>query len=109
MLPRRGAIRHATCALRASGSHVRRAGGACVRTRRGLGTRMPSPHPTSRPATAGPSAKQLRLLRRLANASAQTFTYPRTKAQASAEITRLSGQIAEHSVEQLIERRIEAD
>jgi hypothetical protein len=51
---------------------------------------MPSPNPTNRPGPAGPTAKQLRWLRRLAHMSGQTFTWPATKAQASAEIRRLS-------------------
>jgi hypothetical protein len=42
---------------------------------------MPSPHPTSR--TDGPT-QQLRYLRKLANTRGQTFTYPQTKAEASA-------------------------
>ena len=41
------------------------------------------------PAKAPPTRKQLAYLRSLANRSATTFTYPRTSAQASAEIKRL--------------------
>jgi hypothetical protein len=36
-----------------------------------------------------PTAKQLRYLRDLANSRGQTFRYPETRAQASAEIRRL--------------------
>ena len=55
----------------------------------GSGTRMPSTHPDHQPRPNGPTAEQLRYLRALANTRGQTFTYPRTKAQASAEIRRL--------------------
>src|SRR5688500_3233817 len=50
---------------------------------------MPSPHPDHQPSAQAPRPKQLRYLRALANNRGQTFTYPRTKAQASAEIRRL--------------------
>jgi hypothetical protein len=50
---------------------------------------MPSTRPDHHPRPNGPTAKQLRYLRALANNCGQTFTYPRTKAQASAEIQRL--------------------
>ncbi|MBE2320389.1 hypothetical protein DVA67_030780 [Solirubrobacter sp. CPCC 204708] len=50
---------------------------------------MPSPQPTNRPAADAPTPKQLGLLRRLAQTSAQTFAYPATKAQASREIKRM--------------------
>jgi hypothetical protein len=50
---------------------------------------MPSPHPDHQPSPDGPKPRQLRYLRALANNRGQTFTYPRTKAQASAEIRRL--------------------
>jgi len=39
-----------------------------------------------------PTPKQLRCLRALANATSQTFTYPRTKTEASDEIDRLKRQ-----------------
>ena len=56
-----------------------RAGGACVRTHHGSGTRMPRPHPTNQPEGPDrPTAKQLRYLRALANRRGQTFTYPLT-------------------------------
>jgi hypothetical protein len=48
---------------------------------------MPSTHPTSRGDK--PTANQLRCLRSLAISRGQTFTSPRTKAEASAEISRL--------------------
>ena len=51
-----------------------------------------------------PTAKQLAYLRSLANRAGQTFTYPRTKAQASAEIRRLKGVTPSSPVERQIER-----
>src|SRR4051794_38373735 len=108
MLPRRGAIRHATCALTGSATHCVCARRWRVRSlRRGFGTRMPRPPPTTRPD--GPTAKQLQLLRRLANASGQTFTWPASKAQASAEIRRLAATVSATPVEQLLERRTEPE
>lgn len=38
-----------------------------------------------------PSAKQLRYIRDLANSRGETFIYPQTRTQASAEINRLKG------------------
>src|SRR4051794_9467005 len=70
---------------------------------------MPSPHPTERPNPTAPTAKQLALLRRLAHQASQSFSYPHTKAQASAEIHRLLAQVNADRCEQAIERRIEAD
>jgi len=70
----------------------------------GSGTRMPSTHPDHHPAANGPTAKQLRYLRSLANSRGQTFTYPRTKAQASAEIRRLQALTAQDRRDRAIER-----
>jgi hypothetical protein len=64
---------------------------------------MPSPHPTNHP-DQGPTAKQLRYLRQLANERGQTFTTPTTKAQASAEIRRLQAAASENWVEREVER-----
>ena len=47
------------------------------------------PTTTSGSAKPAPTRKQLAYLRSLANRSGTTFTYPRTSAQASAEIKRL--------------------
>jgi hypothetical protein len=44
----------------------------------------------SQPASNKPTAKQLALLRKLANQRGETFATPRTKRQASVEIRRLS-------------------
>src|SRR4051812_42530365 len=65
---------------------------------------MSSTHPTSGQPD-GPTAKQLRTLRSLALSRGQTFSYPATKAQASAEIRRLL-QAGRHS---FLDRQIEAD
>src|SRR4051794_16669615 len=70
---------------------------------------MPSPHRTERPDPKAPTAKQLALLRRLAHQAGQSFSYPHTKAHASAEIRRLLAQINAHRDEHALERRIETD
>ncbi|RKQ92978.1 hypothetical protein C8N24_2835 [Solirubrobacter pauli] len=70
---------------------------------------MPSPQPTSQRSADRPTAKQLRYLRRLAQTAGQTFSYPRTKRHASAEIRRLLGVIADKPLEHVIERRIEPE
>jgi hypothetical protein len=51
-----------------------------------------------------PSARQLAYLRSLANRAGQTFAYPQTSAQASAEIRRLKAQEPSTQVERAIER-----
>lgn len=51
-----------------------------------------------------PSAKQLACLRSLANRAGQTFAYPQTSAQASAEIRRLKAVQPSTKVEREIER-----
>jgi hypothetical protein len=56
-----------------------------------------------------PSAKQLAYLRALADRTGQTFTYPRTARQASAEIRRLQTQERSGRVERAIERKQIAD
>ncbi len=52
-----------------------------------------------------PSEKQLNLLRRLASEKGQTFAYPATSAQASAEIRRLLGQTPSTRVERNLDRQ----
>lgn len=49
------------------------------------------PMTNSQPHTNKPSAKQLRYLKDLAQQRGESFTYPQTAAQASAEIERLKG------------------
>jgi hypothetical protein len=64
---------------------------------------LPSRHPTNAPHDR-PTPKQLRYLRALANSRGQTLTYPRTRAQASAEIRRLTRAPGENRVEREVER-----
>jgi hypothetical protein len=52
-----------------------------------------------------PTAKQLRYLRDLANSRGQTFRYPTTRAEASAEIRRLCANKPDSRLERAIERR----
>jgi hypothetical protein len=52
-----------------------------------------------------PTVKQLAYLRALADRAGQTFTYPRTARQASAEIRRLQTQKRSTRVERAIERK----
>jgi hypothetical protein len=56
-----------------------------------------------------PTAKQFAYPRALADRAGQTFTYPRTRRQASAEIRRLRAQKATSRVERRMERRQIAD
>jgi hypothetical protein len=56
-----------------------------------------------------PTSKQLSYLRTLADRSGQTFAYPRTRAQASAEIRRLKAATPSTRSERVIERREIAD
>jgi hypothetical protein len=56
-----------------------------------------------------PTARQLTYLRALAERAGQTFAYPRTRRQASAEIRRLRTQKPIGRVERRIERREIAD
>jgi hypothetical protein len=68
---------------------------------RGLG--MLDPDPGGAPVK--PTAKQLRYLRDLANSRGQTFRYPETRAQASAEIRRLRAQQPDSRLQREVERR----
>jgi hypothetical protein len=52
-----------------------------------------------------PTTKQLRYLRELANSRGQTFRYPTTRAEASAEIRRLLAHRPDSRLERAIERR----
>ncbi len=51
-----------------------------------------------------PSRKQLNFLRRLASEKGQTFTYPQTSGQATAEIRRLLDQTSSSRVERYLDR-----
>lgn len=59
--------------------------------------------------TTKPTEKQLRYLRQLAERTGQTFTYPRTGRDASAEIKRLKAQTRSSRLERRLERREIAD
>jgi hypothetical protein len=50
------------------------------------------------------TAKQMRYLRNLADARGESFTYPRSAAQASAEIERLKGRHRDSRAERRFER-----
>jgi hypothetical protein len=52
-----------------------------------------------------PTTKQLRYLRELANSRGQTFRYPTTRAEASAEIRRLLARRPDSRLARAIERR----
>jgi hypothetical protein len=54
-------------------------------------------------AGSAPSAKQLRYLRSLAAQRGESFGYPLTSAEASAEIDRLKGRRRQSSVERFID------
>jgi hypothetical protein len=65
---------------------------------------------TPRPqAQKRPSAKQLAYLRSLANRTGQTFVYPRTAAQASAEICQLKTAAPSSRIERAVEQKLMAD
>ena len=63
------------------------------------------PTTPARSAKPPPTRKQLAYLRSLANRSATTFTYPRTSAQASAEIKRLQALGQSSSTDRTREQR----
>ena len=52
-----------------------------------------------------PTAKQLAFLRALAQRTGETFSYPRTRAQASSEIRRLQQRKPSSRVERFLDRR----
>jgi hypothetical protein len=56
-----------------------------------------------------PTTRQLQYLRSLADRTGQTFTYPETGAQASAEIQRLQGTAPQSRSERRYERKLIAD
>lgn len=56
-----------------------------------------------------PTAKQVAYLRTLATRAGQTFSYPRTRAQASAEIQRLKATTPSTRTERSIEHKAIAD
>ena len=61
-------------------------------------------------STAGkPTSRQLAYLKNLANRTGQTFTYPQTSRQASAEINRLKHAQPSSRTERYVERKLIAD
>jgi hypothetical protein len=56
-----------------------------------------------------PTTRQLSYLRSLANRTGQTFTYPKTRQQASAEINRLKHTQPSSRTEVRVERKLIAD
>jgi hypothetical protein len=59
--------------------------------------------------TSKPTSRQLAYLKSLANRSGQTFTYPQTSCQASAEINRLKQAKPSSRTERYVERKLIAD
>jgi hypothetical protein len=65
---------------------------------------MPAPHTSQeQPVAAKPTARQLSYLRSLADRTGQTFTYPHTAREASAEIQRLKVATAMSRTERRVE------
>src|SRR5450631_134748 len=56
-----------------------------------------------------PTSRQLSYLKSLANRTGQTFTYPQTSRQASAEINRLKQTKPSSRTERYVERKLIAD
>jgi hypothetical protein len=69
---------------------------------------MPAPN-RKEPSMSQPTSRQLQYLRSLADRTGQTFTYPETGAQASAEIQRLKGTAPQSPGERRHERKLIAD
>lgn len=63
---------------------------------------MPNHHPSQAPS--GPTAKQQRYLRTLAERTGTSFTPPKTKAEASREIKRLQSRTRDRRSDQARER-----
>jgi hypothetical protein len=72
---------------------------------------MPAPHhpEATMPATRKPTTRQLTYLKALAQRTGQTFTYPQTMADASAQIARLKTVPSSSRVERRIEHKVIAD
>ena len=64
---------------------------------------------TANGGSSRPTSKQLAYLRTLAARAGQTFTYPRSRAQASAEIQRLKATSPSTRTERSVERKAIAD
>jgi hypothetical protein len=59
--------------------------------------------------TSKPTSRQLSYLKSLADRTGQTFTYPKTSLQASAEINRLKHARPSTHTERYVERKLIAD
>jgi hypothetical protein len=70
---------------------------------------MSAPHPKEPQMAAKPTSRQLNYLRALANRTGQTFTYPRTRREASREIERLKQAQPSTRIERELERKDIAD
>jgi hypothetical protein len=71
---------------------------------------MPAPHnPKEAAVPHTPTARQLSYLKRLADRTGQTFTYPHTTGQASAEIHRLKTTQPSSRTERYVERKVISD
>jgi hypothetical protein len=71
---------------------------------------MPAPHnPKEAAVPHTPTLRQLSYLKRLADRTGQTFTYPHTSGQASAEIHRLKTTQPSSRIERYVERKAVAD
>src|ERR1700733_13530169 len=70
---------------------------------------MSAPHHKERQMVTNPaSSRQLSYLRRLADQTGQTFTYPTTSREASAEIDRLKNSAQQSRSERRVERELSA-
>ena len=76
---------------------------------RGRGRGMPAPHHQEPQMPSKPTTRQLNYLRSLATRTGQTFTYPKTRQQASEEIDRLKHTRPSSRSEVRIERKLIAD
>jgi len=70
---------------------------------------MPAPHPKEPQMATKPTGRQLNYLRALANHTGQTFSYPRTRREASREIERLEQAQPSTRIECKLERKDIAD
>jgi len=70
---------------------------------------MPAPHHKEPDMATKPTSRQLSYLKSLANRTGQTFTYPHTAAQASAQINRLKHTRPSTRTERRIEHKLIAD
>jgi len=70
---------------------------------------MSAPHPKKPQMATKPTRRQLNYLQALANHTGQTFTYPRTRREASREIERLKQAQPSTRTERQLERKDIAD